>query len=56
MDVRGLRVTYPSEGIAPLELDRPHRRNALDRAQIRAVRSPEFGRRWAEWSRAVRGR
>ncbi|WP_344749867.1 enoyl-CoA hydratase/isomerase family protein [Streptosporangium vulgare] len=32
---------------------------AVDREvaeQIRAVRSPEFGRRWAEWSRAVRGR
>ncbi|WP_214104253.1 enoyl-CoA hydratase/isomerase family protein [Acrocarpospora catenulata] len=32
---------------------------AVDREiteQIQAVRSPEFGQRWAEWSRAVRGR
>ncbi|MES9604813.1 enoyl-CoA hydratase-related protein [Actinomadura sp. NPDC000929] len=34
MDVRGLRVTFPAEGIALLELDRPHRRNALDRALL----------------------
>ncbi|MEU0486752.1 enoyl-CoA hydratase/isomerase family protein, partial [Streptosporangium sp. NPDC006013] len=34
MDVCGLRVTFPSEGIALLELDRPHRRNALDRTLL----------------------
>ena len=34
MDVRGLRVTFPSDGVALLELDRPHRRNALDRALL----------------------
>ncbi|MEU3168721.1 enoyl-CoA hydratase-related protein [Streptosporangium sp. NPDC006930] len=34
MDVRGLRVTFPAEGVALLELDRPHRRNALDRTLL----------------------
>ncbi|WP_063910096.1 enoyl-CoA hydratase/isomerase family protein [Herbidospora yilanensis] len=34
MDVPGLRLTHPSDGIVLLELDRPHRRNALDRALL----------------------
>ncbi|UMP06882.1 enoyl-CoA hydratase/isomerase family protein [Amycolatopsis sp. EV170708-02-1] len=34
MDIQGLRVTFPADGIALLELDRPHRRNALDRALL----------------------
>ncbi|WP_033288800.1 enoyl-CoA hydratase/isomerase family protein [Amycolatopsis jejuensis] len=29
-----LRVSYPADGVGLLELDRPHRRNALDRALL----------------------